>query len=59
MLTSTDITAENRLIYAQVMGKFDEFFEIRTNVIKERSSIGETSSKERRLKPTSRYSMDW
>ena len=39
MLTSTDITAENRLIYAQVMGKFDEFFEIRTNVILERAKF--------------------
>ena len=37
VLTSTNATAEDRKVYDTIIGKFDEFFKIRKNVIFERA----------------------
>lgn len=37
VLTSTNITAEERANYASVLAKFDDFFQVRKNVIFERA----------------------
>ena len=37
VLTSTNITAQNRKKYDKVLGKFDDFFKVRKNVIDERA----------------------
>ena len=38
VLTSTGISEDDRKKYPEVMGKFDTFFDVRTNVILERDS---------------------
>ena len=60
VLTSTNITAENRKKFADVLQKFDEFFKVRKNVIFERvrfnqRSQGETETAEQFI--TSLYSL--
>ena len=52
VLSSTNITEEERRVYATVMGKFEGFFKVRKNVIFERARFnrrnqldGETSEK--------------
>ena len=37
MLTSTNITEEDKKLFSKVMEKFDEFFKVRHNVIFERA----------------------
>ena len=37
VLTSTNITAENRKKFADIIAKFDDFFKVRKNVIFERA----------------------
>ncbi len=46
VLSSTDITAENREKYDHVIGKFDEYFEVRRNVIFERARFNRRCQQE-------------
>ena len=46
VLTSTNITAENRKKFADVLQKFDEFFKVRKNVIFERARFNQRSQEE-------------
>ena len=60
VLTSTDITAESRKKFADVLQKFDDFFKVRKNVIFEQAqfnqrSQGETETTEQFI--TSLYSL--
>ena len=41
VLTSTNITAENRKKFADVLQKFDEFFKVRKNIIFERARFNQ------------------
>ena len=60
MLTSTNITAESRKMFADILQKFNKFFQVRKNVIFERArfnqrSQGETETAEQFI--TSLYSL--
>jgi len=46
VLTSTNITSENRKKFADVLQKFDEFFKVRKNVIFERACFNQRSQGE-------------
>ena len=46
VLTSTNITAESRKKYSDVLGKFDDFFKVRKNVIYERARFNQRSQRE-------------
>jgi len=46
VLTSTNITSENRKKFADVLQKFDEFFKVRKNVIFERARFNQRSQGE-------------
>ena len=46
VLTSTNITEENRKKYSEVMAKFDGFFKIRKNVIFERARFNRRNQRE-------------
>ena len=45
-MSSTNITAEERKIYATVVSKFDEFFKVRRNVIFERARFNRRNQQE-------------
>ena len=46
VLTSTNITADERKVYATVLGKFDGFFKVRTNTIYERARFNRRDQQE-------------
>ena len=48
VLTSTNITAESRKKFADVLQKFNEFFQVRKNVIFERARFNQRSQGERK-----------
>lgn len=46
VLTSTNITAQGRKRYGDVLGKFDDFFNVRKNVIYECARFSQRSQRE-------------
>ena len=46
VLSSTDITAEEKQTYASVIAKFDSFFKVRKNVIFERARFNSRCQKD-------------
>ena len=46
MLTSTNFTAQSRKQYNDVLGKFDDFFKVRKNIIYERARFNQRLQQE-------------
>ena len=56
MLTSTNITEEEKEVYESVCGKFDDFFKVRRNVIFERARFNRQNQLEG--EPAEKYIME-
>ena len=61
VISSTDITTEERKTYKTVLAKLNYYFKVRTNVILEREpgSTEEANCKENQLNNTSLHSTGW
>ena len=56
VLASTNVTEEERKVYATVVGKFDSFFKVRRNIIFERARFNKRNQREGET--SERYIMD-